>query len=90
MRRDFSLPEVDEDFLIASGFVWETWNDGAGMWLIIKNYSIPNGYTVSQSDLALKIDPGYPVSQIDMVYFSNELKITGKTIGALADRKSVV
>lgn len=85
MRRDFSLPEQDIEFLECSGFKWETIRHGAGCWLVIYNYPIPPGYNTNKVDLALKIDSGYPVSQIDMVYFTPDLVLTsGQPITALA------
>ena len=52
---------------------------------MIHGYPVPPGYNVTSVTAALKIDAGYPVSQIDMVYFLPELALrSGKAIGALA------
>ncbi|HEY4193938.1 MAG TPA: E2/UBC family protein [Mucilaginibacter sp.] len=84
MRKDFSLTEEDLDFLIALNLQWESVRCGTGDWVIIHDYPIPEGYNVRQTQAALKIDAGYPVSQIDMVYFYPSLGlISGKPIGAL-------
>jgi|ERR1035437_3182365 hypothetical protein len=81
MRRDFVLPEQDVDFLDGSGFKWETIREGAGLWVIIYDCPVPIGYNVRQTHIALKIEAGYPVTQIDMVYFYPPLhKITGSAI----------
>lgn len=85
MRKDFSLPEQDIDFLSSLGLPWETLRDGGNQWLIIHHFAIPDGYNHVQVRLALMIDPGYPVSQIDMVYFYPDLVLnSNKLIGALA------
>ena len=88
MRRDFALPEQDVDFLEASQYKWETIRDGRGSWLIIYDYAVPAGYNVQKVNTALKIDQGYPVSQIDMVYFDPPLKLINGTRqpGALANQ----
>ena len=85
MRRDFALPEEDTDFLDSTGYSWEAILESGGNWVIIHNYPVPPGYNTNQVSLALKIDAGYPVSQIDMVYFSPHLqKNDGRPISALA------
>ncbi len=85
MRKDFSLIEEDLDFLTNLDLQWEAVRCTNGNWIILHSYPIPSGYNVSSVTLALKIDAGYPVSQIDMVYFSPELSlVSGKPIGALS------
>ncbi|MBD3636594.1 MAG: hypothetical protein HUJ25_04575 [Crocinitomicaceae bacterium] len=74
MRRDFALPEQDVDFLDANELKWETVKDRTGLWLIIYEYIIPSGYNHDIVDIALKIEGGYPVTQIDMVYFNPDLQ----------------
>src|SRR5689334_16896076 len=87
MRRDFILPEEDVEFLDASGHSWMTIQDGNGQWVIIKDYPVPEGYKKDRVDIALKIDAGYPVSQIDMVYFNPDLvRLDGNAIAALASQ----
>lgn len=84
MRRQFHLPEEDVEFLEASGYEWET-IISSGNWVIIHNYPISEGYNIKLSSVALKIETGYPVAQIDMAYFYPHLSRTdGKGIGALA------
>lgn len=84
MRRDFILPEEDVEYLDATGLSWETVASN-GNWVIVHNLVIPEGYNVDQTSVALRIDPGYPTSQIDMAYFYPHLsRKDGKPIGALA------
>jgi Prokaryotic E2 family E len=83
MRREFLLPEDDTNFLEALNHDWET-IVSSGNWVVIKNYPIPEGYNVKEAAIALKIETGYPVSQIDMAYFHPALsRLDGKIIGAL-------
>ncbi|MFN8153530.1 MAG: E2/UBC family protein [Bacteroidia bacterium] len=84
MRRQFHLPETDADHLDSLGLKWETVQVG-GNWLLIHGYPVPTGYNSKEVTLALRIDAGYPISQIDMVYFSPGLhRLDGQPIGALA------
>ena len=84
MRVEFHLPEEDLEYLESMGCQWETVVSN-GNWLIIHGYILPDGYTLKEVSLALKIDSGYPTSQIDMVYFTPHIARTdNKPIGALA------
>lgn len=84
MRRNFILPEEDVDYLNSLGLDWETICSG-GNWVLIHRFSVPTGYTVKEVIVALKIEAGYPSSQIDMAYFTPALARTdGKLIGALS------
>jgi Prokaryotic E2 family E len=84
MRRDFALPEQDTDFLNSTGYRWETVRDSSGNWVFIQDYPVPVGYNINRVKIALRIDAGYPVAQIDMVYFFPELrKLNGGPILAL-------
>lgn len=87
MRKDFQLPEEDVDSLENSGFAWQTVTDGGSHWVILDDYPVPAGYNVDKVKVALKIDAGYPVSQIDMAYFYPALsKLKGAPINALASQ----
>lgn len=84
MRRDFTLIEEDLDFLNDFGLQWETVRCPNGNWVIMHKYSVPPGYNIATVMVALKMEAGYPVSQIDMVYFFPALSLTsGKVIKAL-------
>jgi hypothetical protein len=86
MRREFSLSEDDLDFLTILGLQWEAIRCSNGSWVILNNYPVPAGYNTSTVSIALKIDAGYPVSQIDMVYFLPALTLlSGKGIGAITN-----
>jgi hypothetical protein len=88
-RRHFRLPEHDEEFLDSLGLDWETVReklpDGVILRLVIYDYPVPAGYTVAKVTLYLRIEPTYPDTQIDMVYFLPHLqRRDGRAIGALA------
>jgi hypothetical protein len=92
MRREFELPEEDVDFLNSEKFKWET-IVSSGNWVIIKDFPISAGYSLNVVDVALKIDSGYPISQIDMVYFNppvlrNDSKIIGALSSCVIDSKN--
>jgi Prokaryotic E2 family E len=58
--------------------------DGAGKWIIIHGWHVPNGYNHVAVTLALLIPENYSDSQIDMVYFREHLARTdGRAIANL-------
>ena len=68
-RRDFTLIDEDEAYLESLGLNWETANLCSALWVFIHNYTLPEGYSASEATLAIRMSPGYPTSQLDMVYF---------------------
>ncbi len=87
MRRQFDLPEADVDHLAARGHPWETLAEGDARWLLIHGFPVPAGYNHSAVQLALRIEPAYPDTQIDMAYFFPALARTdGRAIGALTNQ----
>ena len=83
MKRHFELPEEDIEYLESSCYKWETITNGRFNWVIIYDFPVPDGYNQHAVDVALRIDQGYPVSQIDMAYFHPSLQLlNGKVIGA--------
>jgi len=75
MRRNFNLPEQDVEFLELSGYQWEAIQEGNRKWLIIYNFPVPEGYHINSVNIGLDITPGYPVAQIDMVYFDQPVQL---------------
>ena len=56
-------------------------------WLILRNYSIPEGYKVSKADVAILIPNNYPAGRLDMAYFYPAMVRTDdKPIGALSNQ----
>ena len=85
MRRQFRLPEGDEEGLEARGLPWEAVVEGQSRWLLIHDFPIPAGYNLGAATAALRIPPSYPDDQIDMVYFSPALALVGGlAVGALS------
>lgn len=68
-RRDFDLPEEDEQHLNTRGLPWETIHENNQQWLVIDNFSVPQGYNHSSVSLAIMIPGNYPTAGFDMVYF---------------------
>ena len=87
LRKQFSLPEEDQNFLDKQYNNWETVLEGNVRWLFLHNLEIPSGYNHKNATAALKIESGYPITQLDMVYFSPALARTdNKPINALSNQ----
>jgi hypothetical protein len=90
MRRDFSLPPEDAEGLNAQGWTWETICEENRQWLVVRGWSLPDGYNKQASDVALLIGPSYPTTQIDMAYFHPVLlPANGKTLKACDSRQAI-
>lgn len=96
MRRDFSLPEEDEEYLDATGCAWEltvvTEGGTRVLWLFIHEYALPEGYVArdgaSRSVTRAVRVTGYPGGALDMVYFSPPIgRADGVGIGGLSELK---
>ncbi|TAJ07580.1 MAG: hypothetical protein EPO61_12665 [Nitrospirae bacterium] len=84
MRREFRLPEGDEEHLNGCQLSWETIIEAGTRWLIIHDYPIPTGYNLRAASAALRVTPSYPDGGLDMVYFHPHLAlVSGLTIKAL-------
>lgn len=87
MRHQFDLPEGDVDHLTACGLPWEALAERDVRWLLVHGFPVPAGYNHTQVQLALRIEPGYPDTQIDMAYFFPALsRSDGRAIGALSSQ----
>jgi hypothetical protein len=85
MRRQFRLPEGDEAYLDWLGLPWETVVDQGTRWLVVHDRPLPDGYRWKTALAALRIPPGYPDVQIDMVYFHPALSLVdGRPIAGLS------
>lgn len=84
MRRQFRLPEADEEYLSVRGFSWEAVVENRIQRVVVYGFPVPPGYNHSTVDLNVLISPGYPDTQIDMVYFHPLLVRTdGRAIKAV-------
>jgi Prokaryotic E2 family E len=87
MRRQFTLPEGDESHMLARGLAWETIVENGVRWLLIHDFPAPGGYNHAKVLAAVKIETGYPDTQLDMVYFYPALaRLDGRPIGALSSQ----
>jgi len=68
-RRDFRLPEDDEDYLNTLGLRWETVVERGVRWVILHDHPLPAGYTAKTVTIAIRIEGGYPPGKLDMAYF---------------------
>ena len=84
-RRDFSLPQGDLDWLHSTGLHFELVSQNGVLRVVLYGFQVPDGYDPRQVDLNVRIDPGYPDAQIDMVYVHPPLaRADGVPIRALA------
>jgi hypothetical protein len=85
-RRQFALPQDDMEWLESLGLVYELVAEGGVPRVVIYGWATPPGYNVVQVDINVRIDPGYPDTQIDMAYFSPSLvRRDGRAIRATSD-----
>ncbi len=62
--RAFALLDIDEAHLDRLGLRWETIIEANRHWLLLHEFPLPAGYTVTHTQLALEIPPTYPGAQI--------------------------
>jgi hypothetical protein len=85
MRKDFQLPQEDVIFLDGLGLPWEAINDQGMQWVIVHDYPVVSGYNLEKVSVAVKIETGYPRTQLDMAYFYPALqRLDGKAINAIS------
>jgi hypothetical protein len=85
MRRHFALPAEDMEWLEGVGRPYELVAEGGSLRVVVHDWLVPPGYNVASVSANVRIEPGYPDAQIDMVYFFPALSLrTGGSIGALA------
>lgn len=83
MRRDFSPTPVDAAYLDSLGLRWEALAAAGEFWLVIYGWPLPPGYGRETTDVAVKVEPGYPAAQLDMAYFHPPLaRVDGRPINA--------
>lgn len=85
LRKQFSLPSEDIEWLDGLGLSYELVIEGVPR-VVIHDFPVPDGYNVRSVATNVRIEPGYPDAQLDMVYFYPHLaRLDGKAIGALAN-----
>ena len=68
LRRDFALPPDDVKFLDDYELPWEAIIDGSP-WVLIHDFPTPPGYSHAKVTAAIRIETGYPNTELNMVYF---------------------
>ncbi|MBS0248416.1 MAG: hypothetical protein JSR61_17510 [Proteobacteria bacterium] len=82
LRRAFELLPGDRQFLEHYGLPWEAVVDGS-QWVLIHDFPTHAGYNHATVTAAIRLETGYPNTQLDMVYFHPPLaRKDGKVIGA--------
>lgn len=78
-----SLPETDLVQLAERGEAYEISSDANMICVVIRNFRLPEGYETTQSDLLLRLNPGYPDVPPDMWWFDPPVRLTaGRVIPA--------
>ena len=86
MRRQFTVPLEDLEWLESRGKPYELVAEGGVLRVVVDEFTIPSGYNIAQAKANVRLDPGYPDSQIDMVYFYPALaRLDGHPIKALCE-----
>jgi hypothetical protein len=66
-RRQFTLPDADQDFLDLYALPWEALVEGS-QWVLIHTFPTHPGYNHERVSIAIRIETGYPIAALDMVY----------------------
>jgi hypothetical protein len=82
LRRQFDLLSEDQKFLEDYGLPWETVVDGS-QWVLLHDFPTHDGYNHATVMTAIRMETGYPLTELNMVYFFPALaRKDGKSIGA--------
>jgi hypothetical protein len=80
-RRQFKLSVEDLEFLEARREPWEAIIENGTQWVLLHEFSVPPGFTVTRATVGVRIVGGYPDASLDMVYFEPHLvRVDGKAI----------
>ena len=83
MRSQFTLPTEDLEWLQLTGRPFELVNEGGALRVVIHGVPLPPGYTLAEVMVNVRIEPGYPDTQLDMAYFYPPLeRLDGKAVAA--------
>lgn len=89
LRRQFDLLPQDKTFLDEYGLRWETVIDGS-QWVLIHDFPTHEGYNHATVTVAIRMETGYPNTQLDMVYFFPALtRKDGRKIGATESEQPI-
>lgn len=77
-----AAPVLDQDrlFLECYGLRWEIVVDGS-IWVLFHDFPLPSGYSQTHILLAVRLESGYPITALDMMYVYPPIARTdGKSI----------
>ncbi len=84
-RRQFHLPAEDLEWLEGIPSKFELVVENGVLRVVLYDFPVPVGYRRREADLNVRIEPGYPDTQIDMVYVHPPLeRADGRPIAAIA------
>ncbi len=84
-----SLPQTDQEYLAERKLSYTLGNESNMICLVIQGFPLPSGYDKPQSDLLLRLNPGYPDVPPDMWWFDPPILLSdGRTIHATDSRES--
>lgn len=79
-----ALTEDDRHYLDRLGLPWEAVQEGEVRRVVIHGWDVPAGYNVQSVSVHVRLESGYPDTQIDMAYFHPSLaRIDGRGINNL-------
>jgi len=79
-RRDAPLLDADMAFLEAYGQPFDIVKDGS-TWVILHDFPVPSCFNHKSVSLAIRIEQGYPMTQLDMLYvFPKLARVDGREI----------
>jgi hypothetical protein len=89
LRRQFPLLGDDEKFLEDYRLPWESVVDGS-QWVLIHDFPLPDGYNNPTVTAAIRMETGYPNTELNMVYFYPAIsRKDGKSIGATQSSQQI-
>jgi hypothetical protein len=88
--RTFALLDIDEAHLNRLGLKWETLVEADRRWLLLHDYPLPAGYTVTHSKVALEIPPTYPGAQLYGFYAYPPLALSSGRVIASTQLRGVL
>lgn len=84
-RRQFALPQEDAEWLHNTWGRYELVAEAGVLRVVLYDFPIPPGYRRGSADVNVRIESGYPDTQIDMVYVHPALRrADGRPIAAMS------
>ena len=84
-RRQFALPQEDLEWLDRVSSRFELVAEGRVLRVVLYDFPVPPGYQRRRADVNVRIESGYPDTQIDMVYVHPALqRDDGEPIAAIS------